>query len=189
MSAAWQSALRAATRPWPAAWQRARQAVVWRQARRWWARRGVWWLRLTLAVGMVFFVVAAHLYLANQAVVLWEDIRTMQYRSWQLWWDITTWQTDLAAQRNAHALQQAVEALDLTWPEPAAVLYVPVALPPAATRAAAATVPGVWAPPEAPADDLPPAYAQSLSQWLAQGGWDRVRAWLGWPTDESVSRP
>ncbi len=167
--------------PRPAtAWNLARRAAQARAWRRFWSRQGVWWARATLAVAALFAVVAAHLYLANQAVVLWEDIRTMQYESWALWWDIVTWQTDLARQRNAQAMREVVDQLDLRWPEPAGVLYVPVALP---TRppASAAQVPGVWAPPPTPDPWLPPEYTISGSQWLAQGGWERLRQALGVP--------
>ncbi|NPA30550.1 MAG: hypothetical protein GXO37_00955 [Chloroflexi bacterium] len=172
---------------WPAffprpaqAWSLARRAAQAQAWRRFWTRQGVRWARWALGVAALFLVVAAHLYLANQAVVLWEDIRTMQYESWQLWWDIVTWQTDLARQRNAQAMQEAVSQLDLRWPEPARVLYVPVALP-SHPPEAAVQVPGVWAPPPTPDPWLPPEYTISGSQWLAQGGWERLRQALGLP--------
>ncbi len=174
-----------------AVWGWARRAVHASAWSRFWSRQGVWWARAALSVTALFAVVAAHLYLANQAVVLWEEIRTMQYESWQLWWDIVTWQTELARQRNARTMQEAIEQLDLRWPEPAGVLYVPVALP-SAPPAASADVPGVWAPPPTPDPWLPPEYTLSGSQWLAQGGWQRLQQALGWAdlaSPEAVRRP
>ena len=163
----------------------AAQAAAWR---RFWSRQGVWWARATLAVAALVAVVAAHLYLANQAVVLWEDIRTMQYASWQLWWDIVTWQTDLAEQRNAHVMQAIVEEEGLTWPDPQGVLYVPVTLP-SREGPRDITVPGVWSPPSPPEGWLPSAYTLSGSQWLAQGGARRLWQWLGLPPSDLAQRP
>jgi len=152
------------------------------QTRKWWRfllLKRVWWVRIVLALVMGAFIVAAHLYLANQAVVLWEDIRTMQYDAWKLWWEIVTWQTDLAEQRNAHFVWSVVEESGLTWPEPGSVLYVPVDMPGKIMRTE--SIPGVWSPPPTPETKLPSAYTISGSQWLAHGGWDRLRQRLGLP--------
>ncbi len=176
-----------------AVWQH--PAQVWNRARQWrglqawqrfWTRRGVWWARLVLVSAAALTVVAAHLYLANEAVVLWEDIRTMQYESWQLWWEITTWQTELARQRNAQAMRQALAEQDLRWPAPDRVLYVPVALP-ARGVASGVRIPGVWAPPPKPEAWLPAEYTRTLSQWLAQGGWQQVQDWLGLPDPDAYT--
>ncbi len=166
---------------WERVWQRAWRVAPTRRWRRLWTRQMVRWARLSLTVAALFWIVAAHLYLADQAVVLWHDIRTMQYESWQMWWEITTWQTELAARRNAQAMRQALTEQQLVWPEPAGVLYVPVVLPAAAQPVTTEAMPGVWAPPPTPEAWLPAEYTRSLSQWWRQGGWEAILQRWGWP--------
>lgn len=156
--------------------------------RAWQTRRAVLG-RLAWVVVLFLATLLMHLHLANQAVSLWDRIRTLREENWQLWWEIQTLYGQLA-QRDAQAMaahwlpdaetwpqvkRPAVSAW--RWPDPLEVLYVPAPLGPTPVPQ------GVTLPPlsQSAAEVLPEAYTRSLWDVLRTSRWCQqvLGPWLG----------
>ncbi|NPA26528.1 MAG: hypothetical protein GXO36_02865 [Chloroflexi bacterium] len=157
---------------WRQRWHRRLRAWPLHLQRYWlWQR----WLstRVGLIFGLFLLVVLAHLYLANRAVVLWEDIRTMQYESWRMSWEIATMQTELARRTSAHELEAIQKETSLRWPLPDEVTFLPAPIP---TEAGPPRLPVLWPNAHPLARSLPPAYTVTLGD-VIRWWWQNERPW------------
>ncbi|NPA06633.1 MAG: hypothetical protein GXO54_04430 [Chloroflexi bacterium] len=158
---------------WRIRWQR--RLSTWPlHIQRYWARQRWVSTQVALLLGLFLVVVLAHLYLANQAVILWEDIRTMQYDAWRMWWEVATMQTELAQRDSAHELEAVMKETSLRWPLPDEVLFVPAAVPP---EQGPPPLPVLWPDAQPLTPHIPPEYTMTLS--------DYVRWW--WQADRPPS--